>query len=373
MQTESFTVPEYLSLIGWPDPSEKLSCDLETLVRLHQNHSTSIPFENFDLQVPHLKLSTDPLVVWAKVKDGKRGTYCFEGNSLFLAALRLIGYEAVLIPVHTSRPLAGGFAEIPNHCSVLVSIDGQWIMVDVATIDCLDGVLNLSETLNSIQTMKNGVSYRFAVPSDPVKKYSFSDELTKEMDQVDPSFLSLNCLTVTLLKEDIKRDESFNPIIPLQKTWENRFSFRLPLKDQSNIPENLEKISKLQDIVYLPKSLHPEIALILTEVTTRRDPKSHHFKQWVGMRYSKDRQWKYIIAGFRYIVTKRPYGERIVKEYKQGFIDDKVNHEILQKNFVEILKHLTNDIGIKLDSEFLQNLNIEHNFIQRNINHIWAF
>jgi arylamine N-acetyltransferase len=44
-------------------------------------------------------LKVHPSTVWEKVRHGTRGTYCFEGNFLLEEALRMIGFEAMLIPV----------------------------------------------------------------------------------------------------------------------------------------------------------------------------------------------------------------------------------------------------------------------------------
>jgi arylamine N-acetyltransferase len=93
-----FSLDEYLNFLEWNE-EDKRDVSLDTLTKLQRLHSTKIPFDNFDFHLNNQKLSVDPNDVWAKVKTGKRGTYCFEGNYLFLEALKVIGFIGSLIPV----------------------------------------------------------------------------------------------------------------------------------------------------------------------------------------------------------------------------------------------------------------------------------
>lgn len=41
------------------------------------------------------------------------------------------------------RHVLGSFAPIPSHCNVVVELDGRWYLLDSATVDTIDGILEL--------------------------------------------------------------------------------------------------------------------------------------------------------------------------------------------------------------------------------------
>jgi len=63
------------------------------LEALHFAHATTIPFENLDIQMG-LPIRLDLASLQAKLVDRRRGGYCFEHNTLFLAVLRALGFQA---------------------------------------------------------------------------------------------------------------------------------------------------------------------------------------------------------------------------------------------------------------------------------------
>jgi len=373
-----FNIEDYLTRINWPNPKERIECNLNTLIKLQHHHSTAITFDNFDLHISGTPLCVDPTYVWHQIKNSTRGTYCFQGNYLFLTALHKLGFsDALLIPVCPWRPRMNAFTQLMSHCCIIVPLDGQWVFVDVSTVDCLDGVLILSDKLETEQTLMNGARYQFRLVQD--KEIEFSDEILGKILAVEPGFLSTSSVTIAMLKEELKRDEiSQDPTEPWEFLWENRFSFRLPKKNPEDIIPK-DKISYLPDIVTLPPSLHQKIAEILLEYSTIKDPRSHHFKQWVGIRYSKE--YKYIVAGFRYIVVKRPYAKRSLTwcgnlpppqrepnnpvELGKGTVP-----EIVMK---EVLQHLREDIGIILTEEQINCLKINDIYLMPNIDHVWSY
>jgi len=99
----------------------------------------------------------------------------------------------------------------------------------------------------------------------------------------------------------------------------------------------------------------------------------------VGIRYSKE--YKYIVAGFRYIVVKRPYAKRSLTwcgnlpppqrepnnpvELGKGTVP-----EIVMK---EVLQHLREDIGIILTEEQINCLKINDIYLMPNIDHVWSY
>lgn len=78
-----FDLDAYLQRIG-------LAADVRDLAEIHRAHVTSIPFENLDpcRGVP-VSLTLDALQ--DKLVRRRRGGYCFEQNSLLMAALRALG------------------------------------------------------------------------------------------------------------------------------------------------------------------------------------------------------------------------------------------------------------------------------------------
>ena len=99
--------------------------DLATLRSLHLAHVTTIPFENLDIQVG-LPIDLAITALERKMLQARRGGYCFEQNSLFLAALREIGFR---VSPCEARVFDGGTAVTPRtHMLLLVSLDeGQWL------------------------------------------------------------------------------------------------------------------------------------------------------------------------------------------------------------------------------------------------------
>src|SRR5512134_3104831 len=115
-------VGAYLRRIGLPDP---VAPDLETLRRLHAAHVESIPFENLDILLGHgIRLDLDRLR--DKLIAQRRGGYCFEQNTLFLAVLQEIDFTAA--PME-ARVRAGSTAVRPRtHMVLEVKIAGEaWL------------------------------------------------------------------------------------------------------------------------------------------------------------------------------------------------------------------------------------------------------
>jgi len=271
------------------------------------------------------------------------------------------------------------FVEIPYHCSVIVPLTSphnMWVLLDVATVDAIDGVLILSDKLGVPQTVTNGMRYKITIPEQE-HKFVIPPEVEQEFHKIEPAFLSQKYLTVVLSKEDAKRDENFNIIEPIEFEWINRFALKLPVIDQEqNSPNGLlsNTAEYLPKVVKFPPTLNPKIALLLVETTTIKDQRSHHFKQWVGIRYSKDGKFKKIVGGFRLIQTARPYSSRNVT-WLGGTPNPEENptEEKLGSALQECLSALEKEIGIKLTAEQTAQLKVHHNYTGKNIQHVWAY
>ena len=86
----SFDLPAYLARIGYSGPTKP---DLASLGGLLAAHMNAVPFENIDVLLKR-PIRLDLPSLQAKIVSDKRGGYCFEQATLFLAALRALGFEA---------------------------------------------------------------------------------------------------------------------------------------------------------------------------------------------------------------------------------------------------------------------------------------
>jgi N-hydroxyarylamine O-acetyltransferase len=85
-----FDLGAYLSRIGYDGPTKP---DLASLSGLLSAHMSAIPFENIDVLLGRpIRLDLESLQ--EKIVTEKRGGYCFEQGTLFLAALRALEFDA---------------------------------------------------------------------------------------------------------------------------------------------------------------------------------------------------------------------------------------------------------------------------------------
>jgi N-hydroxyarylamine O-acetyltransferase len=115
----------YFSRIGVP-PSART--DLPALRRIVVAHVASIPFENLEILLGRpIRLDIESLR--AKLIDRRRGGYCFEQNTLLLAVLRDLGFEARAVE---ARVRTGTLAIRPRtHMAIVVNKDEHEWLVDV--------------------------------------------------------------------------------------------------------------------------------------------------------------------------------------------------------------------------------------------------
>lgn len=115
----------YLRRIGLTQPPR---ANLAGLRELHFAHATTIPFENLDVQMG-LPIRLDLASIQAKLVQRRRGGYCFEHNTLFLAALHLLGFEAIACE---ARVRLGALQVLPRtHMLLLVKVEGATWLCDV--------------------------------------------------------------------------------------------------------------------------------------------------------------------------------------------------------------------------------------------------
>ena len=115
----------YLRRIGL---NSRPDADLAGLRSLHFAHATSIPFENLDIQMGQ-PIRLDLASLQAKLVRQRRGGYCFEHGTLFLAVLREMGFEA--FPCE-ARVRLGALGVLPRtHMLLLVRLKGSTWLSDV--------------------------------------------------------------------------------------------------------------------------------------------------------------------------------------------------------------------------------------------------
>jgi len=124
MNNFKFNKQEYLKRINFDG---EIFVDFESLKSLHRAQHLTIPFENFDICLGR-NIGIDPVAIFQKLVNHKRGGYCFELNGLLLIALQSFGFEArpLLGRVHLSREITGR-----THQTTLVTIEDQSWVVDL--------------------------------------------------------------------------------------------------------------------------------------------------------------------------------------------------------------------------------------------------
>jgi N-hydroxyarylamine O-acetyltransferase len=98
------------------------------LTALHTAHVTTIPFENLDILLGR-GIDLDLLALERKLVAERRGGYCFEQNTLFLAALEGFSFRVSSL---AARVQVGATAVRPRtHMLLLVDVEGEAWLADV--------------------------------------------------------------------------------------------------------------------------------------------------------------------------------------------------------------------------------------------------
>ncbi|WP_437284903.1 arylamine N-acetyltransferase family protein [Sorangium sp. So ce406] len=115
----------YLNRIGYRGA---LAPTREVLDALHTAHVRSIPFENVDVLLGR-GIRIDLGSVQAKLVQARRGGYCFEHNSLFVAVLRRIGFKVTTL-IARVRFLQSDITP-RSHMLSLIDMPGGPLLADV--------------------------------------------------------------------------------------------------------------------------------------------------------------------------------------------------------------------------------------------------
>lgn len=120
----------YARRLGLPAPTLAAPPSLDLLRQLHRHQPEAIAFENLSpllgLPVP---LGSAELA--AKLLHQSRGGYCFELNSLFLRALRQLGFTARGLAARVHWQVPPGVVLPRTHMLILVELAGESWLADV--------------------------------------------------------------------------------------------------------------------------------------------------------------------------------------------------------------------------------------------------
>ena len=119
----------YMNRLGLSN--ETIPLTREGLDKVLWAHLCNVPFENLDLFDYDRKVDFGIEEMFEKVVEKKRGGYCFELNSIFMALLDAIGFE--VYPIGVRIFMGGSEANIPAiaHRASLIKIDGKRYYADV--------------------------------------------------------------------------------------------------------------------------------------------------------------------------------------------------------------------------------------------------
>jgi N-hydroxyarylamine O-acetyltransferase len=117
----------YLSRIGYEGPRMPGTA---SLTAVHRAHALAVPFENIDIHLGRpIRLDLPSLL--AKIVTGRRGGYCFEQNTLFLAALRALGFDVIACEARVLAGAPGGSVRPRTHMALVASMGGRAWLCDV--------------------------------------------------------------------------------------------------------------------------------------------------------------------------------------------------------------------------------------------------
>jgi N-hydroxyarylamine O-acetyltransferase len=118
----------YLDRIGYAGPR---TATLDTLQAVHARHAAAIPFENLN-PLLGFPVALDIASLQSKLVTGGRGGWCFEQNTLFLHALKALGFsvQSLAARVLWNAPPASPIGP-RSHMLLLVDLSGCPYIADV--------------------------------------------------------------------------------------------------------------------------------------------------------------------------------------------------------------------------------------------------
>jgi N-hydroxyarylamine O-acetyltransferase len=116
----------YFERIGHRGPREPTLATLNAIVCAHVQ---AIPFENLDVLLGR-PIELEPEALVRKLVHARRGGYCFEQNSLLLAVLTELGFDAHPLSARVRYQRPREYTPARTHLFVRVELEESWL-VDV--------------------------------------------------------------------------------------------------------------------------------------------------------------------------------------------------------------------------------------------------
>ena len=122
-----FDLPASLARVGFDGPREP---GADGLAALHRAHVLAVPFENLDVQMG-LPIRLDADALFEKLVARRRGGYCFEQNTLFLAALSALGFDAIACEARVASETDPAAVRPRTHMVLVVRTGAGAVLCDV--------------------------------------------------------------------------------------------------------------------------------------------------------------------------------------------------------------------------------------------------
>lgn len=126
--TETIDLDAYFARIGYDGPREPT---LAVLKALHRLHPQAIAFEALNAFFHLDTVKLDPASLEAKLVRSKRGGWCFEQNTLFMHALRQLGFAVSGLAARFMYQLPPGAITTRGHMCLHVICEGRDMVCDV--------------------------------------------------------------------------------------------------------------------------------------------------------------------------------------------------------------------------------------------------
>jgi len=120
-------IESYFARVGY---TGERAATLQTLRALHALHPAAIAFENIDVLMGHT-ISLEPRAIAEKLAVNRRGGYCYEQNTLFMAVLRALGIPAISVGARVLANSPAGTVMPRAHMLLLVRLAEQHYVADV--------------------------------------------------------------------------------------------------------------------------------------------------------------------------------------------------------------------------------------------------
>jgi len=135
-------VARYVQRIGMPEAPR---VDSEWLALVQRMHLRNVPFEALDICPLSQRISLEPVSLYEKIVEQRRGGYCFELNGLLALILEDVGFT---VERHEARFIeaARNGKTVYDHLVLTVSIPGnrrRWLVDVGAGRESPDGIVPL--------------------------------------------------------------------------------------------------------------------------------------------------------------------------------------------------------------------------------------